>query len=103
MKPTEFFAQAREDIARDLLATPNFALLSGFGQAHASVTAIGWYLDEEYERRQAFERNVLERLAKLEEQERIAGVIGRTEHGDRVYGLRRYEPEAVEPEPESES
>jgi hypothetical protein len=89
-RPSDYITEAREDIAQKLLATPSFSLLSGLGQAHASVTAIGWYLDEESERRSAFERDVLARLEKLEAlNPGVHTIVGVTTSGATVHGLRK--------------
>lgn len=75
-KPTEWLTEAREHIAANELFTPRFELLSGIGQAHASLTAMGRYLDREHERRQAWERSVEERLARAEHQPQLVAKDG---------------------------
>lgn len=58
------------------------------GDGVADDSTLLAYLDAEHERRAEFERGVLERLEKLE-RDNADGLIGETEHGDRVF---RYAP-----------
>ncbi len=53
-----------------VLAYRVYALLTNGGQAHASLTAVVHYLDEEAERRAKFERDVEQRLDILERSQR---------------------------------
>ncbi len=66
----------------------------------AQQKAIVGYLDEEAERREAFEREVLERLRELE---KIFDPSPDGKRGPRLGGvqLTGYEREACEPEPEA--
>jgi hypothetical protein len=73
-RPSELIGEIREDIARNVLATPGFHLLSGIGQAHASVTAVVHYLDAEHERRAAWEKEQEEQVSDL--QQRLEAVEG---------------------------
>jgi hypothetical protein len=98
MKPSERIKQLAQSMADDM-AAPHRANLTQRADALPFATAA--YLDEEAERRAKFEAEVLERLAKLEADRQHAmggGLIGYTEHTDKVYGLSMREEDPSETE-----